>query len=343
MTLLGAIERRMSAMPALFLEPHRSAFRLFNGFTEGDPSLSVELFARCAVLYDYSDSPEGDPVKARAVCEVLCARFSWIECVLWKRRKANDPSLRNGVLLRGERSQLPSHIEEGEGSPVRYAVDLMLNRDASFYVDTASLRAWLRRSCKGRSVLNTFAYTGSLGVAAFAGGARRVVQVDRSAKFLALAKKSYVLNGWSEPSRADLIVDDFFRAVGRLKAQSLLFDDVIVDPPLFSRSNAGTVDLESEPLRLLDKVQPLVAHGGRVILVNNALFLSGERWMDAIAARCAKGYLSVREVIEVDRCSRGWATETARAWPADPAPFVHPTKIVVLDVRRKDGRVSNVR
>ncbi|MFO0562650.1 MAG: class I SAM-dependent methyltransferase [Polyangiales bacterium] len=343
MTLLRAIERRESLHPALFHEPHTSALRLFNGFTEGDPSLSVELFARCAVLYDHSASPDGDPAKARAACEALCARFSWIECVLWKRRSAEEPSLRNGFLLRGERSQLPSHIEEGEGSLVKYAVDLMLNRDASFYVDAASLRAWLRRSCEGRSMLNTFAYTGSLGVAARAGGASRVVHVDRSAKFLALAKKSFALNGWAEPSRSDLIVDDFFRAVGRLKAQSLLFDDVIVDPPFFSHSDAGTVDLEAEPLRMLDKVQPLVAHGGRVVLVNNALFLSGERWMEAIRSRCAKGYLSVREVIDVDPCSRGWATETASAWPADPAPFAHPTKIVVLDVRRKDERRSNVR
>jgi len=340
MTLLRAIERRESAMPALFDEPHTSALRLFNGFTEGDPSLSIELFARCAVLYDYSASPDGDALKARAACELLCARYPWIECVLWKRRNAEEPSVRNGFLLRGERAQLPSHVEEGDESPVKYAVDLMLNRDASFYVDAGALRAWLRRSCEGRSVLNTFAYTGSLGVAARAGGASRVVQVDRSAKFLALAKKSFALNGWAEPSRSDVIVDDFFRAVGRLKAQSRLFDDVIVDPPFFSHSTAGTVDLEAEPLRMLDKVQPLVAHGGRVVLVNNALFLSGERWMEAIRSRCAKGYLSVREVIDVDPCSQGWPTESASAWPADPAPFAHPTKIVVLDVRRKDERRS---
>ncbi|MCK7505726.1 MAG: class I SAM-dependent methyltransferase [Desulfobacterales bacterium] len=36
---------------------------------------------------------------------------------------------------------------------------------------------------RGRSVLNTFAYTGSLGVAAMAGGAVRVTQTDRNRQF----------------------------------------------------------------------------------------------------------------------------------------------------------------
>lgn len=341
MTLLRAIEWRESEHAALFTEPHTSALRVFNGFTEGDPSLSVELFARCAVLYDHSASPDGDGAKARSVADELTRRWPWLDCVLWKRRNAEEPSVRNGFLLRGERAKLPSFIEE---SSVKYAVDLMLNRDASLYVDAASLRAWLRASCEGRSVLNAFAYTGSLGVAARAGGASRVVQVDRSAKFLALAKKSFALNGWAEPSRSDVIVDDFFRVVGRLKAQSLLFDVVVVDPPFFSHSTSGTVDLESDPLRMLDKAQPLVAHGGQVVLVNNALYLSGERWMEAIRSRCAKGYLSVREVIDVDERSRGRAMDgSTSAWPADPAPFAHPTKIVVLDVRRKDERRANVR
>lgn len=37
-------------------------------------------------------------------------------------------------------------------------------------------------------MLNTFAYTGSLGVAACAGGTRRVVQVDLNRRFLDLAR-----------------------------------------------------------------------------------------------------------------------------------------------------------
>jgi 23S rRNA (cytosine1962-C5)-methyltransferase len=338
MQLQRALAWRESEHPELFAAPHDAAFRAFNGFTEGDPSLVVELFGTCAVLYDHSPSPDGDAARVRAACDALFARYAWLETALWKRRRAEEPALRNGFLLRGERAALPTSVREGA---VKYAVDLMMNRDASLYVDASSLRAWLARESAGRVVLNAFAYTGSLGVAARAGGAKRVVQVDKSAKFLALAKKSYALNGYGEPARDELVVDDFFRVVGRLKARSALFDLAVIDPPFFSQSDAGTVDLAADPLRMLDKLQPLVGHGGRIVLVNNALFLSGAQWMSAIEGRCAKGYLSVREVLSVDALSLGRAADGASAsWPADPAPFTHPTKIVVLDVRRKDGRAA---
>jgi 23S rRNA (cytosine1962-C5)-methyltransferase len=321
-----------------------TVFRAFNGFVEGDPSLVLEVFGRCLLIHDHSDNPEGDIAKARAAADEVCARWPWIDVALWKVRRADEPMLRNGRLLLGERAALPkSVVEEG----VSYAVDSMVNRDASFYCDTAALRAWLRRESEGRSVLNAFAYTGSLGVAARAGGAARVVQVDRSAKFLAMARESWTLNGWGEVARNDLIVDDFFAAVGRMKSRSMLFDTIVVDPPFFSQSTAGKVDLVAEPLRMLDKVQPLAAHGAVIALVNNALFLSGAAWMEALRARCEKGYLSIRATIDVDPWSRGRLPEGADrssiAWPSDPAPFVHPTKMVLLDVRRKDERTSNVR
>ncbi|MBL8678111.1 MAG: class I SAM-dependent methyltransferase [Myxococcales bacterium] len=324
------------------LDASTTVFRAFNGFVEGDPSLVLEVFGRCLVIHDHSDLPDGDAVKARAASDEVRARWRWIDTVVWKARRAEEPALRNGRLLRGERATLPAEVRE---DGVCFAVDLLLNRDASLYCDTASLRAWLRRESAGRSVLNAFAYTGALGVAARAGGASRVVQADRSAKFLALAKRSFALNGWGEIDRRDLVVDDLFRVIGRMKSQSLLFDTIVVDPPFFSQSSAGTVDLVAEPLRMLDKVQPLAAHGGAIVLVNNALFLSGAQWMDALRARCEKGYLSIRTAIDVDAWSLGRVVDRGQksAWPSDPAPFVHPTKIVVLDVRRKDERPANVR
>jgi len=45
-----------------------------------------------------------------------------------------------------------------------YAIDLTLNQDASFYLDTRNLRKWISESMKDKTVLNAFAYTGSLGL-----------------------------------------------------------------------------------------------------------------------------------------------------------------------------------
>ena len=80
--------------------------------------------------------------------------------------------------------------------------------------------------------VNMFAYTGSLGVAALAGGVTRVVQADRNRKFLALAENSAALNGFPK-ERHEVRAEDFFTTAAHFKRNGELFDCVIVDPPFF--------------------------------------------------------------------------------------------------------------
>ena len=93
---------------------------------------------------------------------------------------------------------------------------------------------------------------------------------------------------------------------------------------------------------LVGKVRPLVGHEGRLIVVNNAVFVSGEAFSEQLAAMCADGYLAWEETIAVPADCVGYADasrgDVASAWPTDPAPFGHPTKIAVLRARRKDSR-----
>jgi 23S rRNA (cytosine1962-C5)-methyltransferase len=84
-------------------------------------------------------------------------------------------------------------------------------------------------------------------------------------------------------------VGDFFRIVGKLKANGTLFDCIFLDPPYFSTSERGRVDLFANSTRLINKVRPLVAHQGFLITVNNALFLSGEAYYQELQGICSDG------------------------------------------------------
>ena len=97
---------------------------------------------------------------------------------------------------------------------MRYAIDLQLNQDASFYLDTRELRLWAQKNLANKTVLNLFAYTGSLGVAAMAGGAKRVIQHDQQRRYLNIAKTSYTLNGFPI-NKEDFIVSDFWGLTSR--------------------------------------------------------------------------------------------------------------------------------
>jgi 23S rRNA (cytosine1962-C5)-methyltransferase len=183
-------------------------------------------------------------------------------------------------------------------------------------------------------VLNTFAYTGSLGVAALAGGASRVVHLDRSRVFLNVAKASYTLNGFPI-HKADFRTGDFFTQVSHLKRAGERFDCVFVDPPFFSTTGRGTIDLVHASHRVINRVRPLINDGGYLVAINNALFVSGAETVKTLEDLCADGYLSIEELIPVPPDFTGYPRTIARTPPVDPAPFNHSTKIAVLRVRRK--------
>ncbi len=323
------LDRALRAREHLEDSRHENALRLFNGFLEGCPDLAVDLYAATAVLHDYARDAKRGRALADAAVELLHDRFPWLRAIILKRRYGSSTEAKRGRLVLGE--LLDQRVcEDG----VWYAVDLVRSQDASLYLDTRELRRWARQNLKDKTVLNTFAYTGSLGVAARAGGARRVVQIDRNRNSLNLAKASNTFNGFSL-SAQDFLAGDFFPLVSTLKRAGEFFDCVFLDPPFFSETAKGTVDLAKNCARLINKVRPLIADGGRLVAVNNALYVSGRAYMETLQTLCADGYLKIEELVPVPEDFTGFP-ETRRGSPVtDPAPFNHSTKIAVLGVRRK--------
>jgi 23S rRNA (cytosine1962-C5)-methyltransferase len=136
-------------------------------------------------------------------------------------------------------------------------------------------------------------------------------------------------------SKMRLVAANFFSQAAAFKRSGTLFDCVIVDPPFFSTTNKGVVDLANESARLINKARPLVKDGGRLIVINNALYLSGAQFMQTLEKLCASGYLAIDALLPVPPDITGFAETIQSAAPADPAPFNHPTKIVILSVKRK--------
>ena len=271
--LLG---RAIDVRASFFDARHESAFRLFNGFMEGSPELVIDLYGSTLLLHNYADDPAQGNMAVRQASRFLQKQLPWLRAGVVKTRNAKTQEEKRGQLLFGEKAD--SKIKE---YGVWYAIDLMMNRDASLYLDTRNLRKWLIENMYGKTVLNAFAYTGSLGVAALAGGASRVVQHDRNRQFLNLAKTSYTLNGFPIHKR-DFISEDFFPLIGNLKRSNQRFDCAVIDPPFFSTTSKGKVDQVNQSARLINKVRPLIHDGGLLIAINNALFVSGKQYLQTL-------------------------------------------------------------
>ena len=332
--ITGAIQKRIDSNLLRLSDgsaaaEYTGACRLFNGFTEGDKSLAIDLFGSTVVIHDY-----GTKLSVKSLTDMLRQELPFIRAVLWKKRNGSN---KNGILLHGGQDDLCSQIcEHG----VNYAIDLTLNQDCGFYSDTRHLRRYLLENAAGKTVLNTFAYTGSLGVAAFAGSGEHVVQTDLSDRFLALADRSYPLNsvgnaGTDERGTVEHVAGDFFPVTAAMRKAQREFDIVILDPPYFAETSKGTVDLVRNPLGVIRKVRPLVSDGGILIAVNNALRLSGRDFLTAVDSVCDGHYLCREQIIEIPDDFTGYNTADD-VWQISPYPFNHPTKIVVLRCRRKN-------
>jgi len=326
-TFISLLEKAIDARKSLFDAEHQSAFRLFNGFSDGYPDLVVDLYSSTLLFHNYADAVERGMALVHEAQNFLLGQLSWLHAGIVKTRNGKTQEEKRGTLLFGEK---PDRKIQEHG--VWYAIDLTMNRDASFYLDTRNLRQWLINNMQGKTVLNTFAYTGSFGIAALAGGASQLAQLDLNRQSLDLAKESYTLNGF--PVRKnDFIAADFFPAIRQFKNRRQTFDCVLIDPPFFSTTSKGTVDQEKDSARLINKVRPLINDGGYLVAINNALYVSGQEYMQTLEALCKDGYLKIKELIPVPQDFVGYNNIGTPI--TDPAPFNHSTKIAVLGVKRK--------
>jgi 23S rRNA (cytosine1962-C5)-methyltransferase len=327
--LESLIESAINFRAALFDEKHEAAFRLFNGFTEGKPNLVVDLYAKTLVIHNYAEQPDQGFSSVLTAQNFIPTKLPWIQAIVVKTRHSPDAEEKKGKLISGE---TPDRKVRENG--IWYAVDPMLNRDASLYLDTRNVREWATKNLKGKAVLNTFAYTGSLGVAALAGGASRVIQLDLNRNFLNVGKTSYTLNGFPI-NKKDFQAGDFWPQINRMKAANERFDCVFLDPPIYSATKKGVVNLAESYTRVINKVRPLINNDGYLVAINNALFFSGPDYLKELKEVCADGYLSIEEHIPVPTDFVGHEGVVPLKNIADPAPFNHSTKIVVMKVRRK--------
>ncbi len=328
MSVIKFLQPALAQRTPLFDAKHETAFRLFNGFAEGFPQLVVDLYAQTLVLHDYTKAPLGHPQVIEEAVDFYKTELPWIKSAIVKIRHSETPAGRNGTLIMGKKR---NHWVREHG--VRYSIDLLMNRDASFYLDTRLLRKWIIENSDNQRVLNTFAYTSSLGVAAQAGGAHSVLHTDLNQKFLNVAKVSYTLNEFPLDKKA-FQSGDFWVHMQRLKRADAIFDMVILDPPFFSETSRGTVDMAKNTTKLINKVRPLVADGGYIVAINNSLFYSGADYMQALESLTKGGYVEIERTIDV---GEDFVASDTIQWVTDPAPFNHSTKIAILKIRHNPG------
>src|SRR5512140_2561885 len=129
--LTELLDRCLVARAVLFDPLHESAFRLFNGFTEGLPALTVDIYASTAILTNYADPPEAGENPVVSALLFLQERLPWIRTGILKTRNSKLPEEKRGKIVFGA---LPAQKVREHG--VWYAVNPVMHQDAGLYLDT---------------------------------------------------------------------------------------------------------------------------------------------------------------------------------------------------------------
>lgn len=152
-------------------------------------------------------------------------------------------------------------------SGLKYQLALDRNQNHGFFLDMKPGRDWIRANATGKRVLNLFAYTCSLSVAAIAGGAESVVNLDMASNALSTGRKNHQLNfEQSLCRRASYLPHDLFKSWGRL-VRGAPYDLIVIDPP----SNQGSsFYAEKDYPKILRRLPELLTPDSQILACLNA-------------------------------------------------------------------------
>lgn len=316
-----AFERAWQWREARGLLAESAALRVFHGPGEGTgalKSVSVDRFGAHAWVTLWEEQSEGAALRAfdatvRGPLCVFLKEHAFESAVLLYRPLKGVPE--NPSVLMGTPPTDRFEVTEGRA---KFWIQLLDAKHPGLFLDHAPLRQWLMARCQGLRVLNTFAYTGSLSIAAGLGGAAHVATLDLSRPTVKWAEENGVLNGLSG-DRARWIYGDVFEWLPRLKKEigqgkNTLYDMVILDPPSFSRGEKGSFstakDLPELHMLALDVLSP---GGVLVTSINSAQIPWAAFERDLLAAAQKSGRrLQVLERLEQPETFPHWLTESSR-------------------------------
>lgn len=284
------------------------AYRLFHGSVEGAHGLTIDRYGDLLLVQSFHA-----PVGAEALEEIDAFYRAHMPAMV---RVYNDRSAPNSRIANRlspeqlEQAQRPFAVSE---SGVRYLIQARhAGQDPWLFLDLRAGRRRVMQEAAHKSVLNLFAYTCGVGIAAAKAGARHVVNIDFAESSLAVGKENARLNDL--PIRPRFVQSDAFAAMRQYaglgqasvvrgkrlppfpKLEPQAFDLVFLDPPRYAKSPFGVVDLINDYPALFKPALLATAAGGTLVCCNNVASVERDVWADQLQRSAAKAGRPIHEL-----------------------------------------------
>lgn len=208
--------------------PATTCYRLVHGEGDSLPGLVVDIYGQTAVIQCHSVGM----YRARMeIAQAIRATYGERIAAIYDKSSQTLPFKADlGAVdgyLWGHADPSQAVLENGQ----RFLVNWEKGQKTGFFLDQRENRELVKRYARGRTVLNTFCYTGGFSVYALSGGAREVVSVDSSERAVALATENMRLNFGPDAAHTEIAADavEYLRDIGHR------YDLIILDPPAFAK------------------------------------------------------------------------------------------------------------
>lgn len=260
-----------------FSNPHTTAFRVFNGNGDGIDGLTIDFFDGYYLITWYKESVYEEKEKIVKSLK-LAPKYKGI----YQKKRFDTKAMYlddKEDFVCGTKAPEPLIVKEND---INFAIYLDDGAMVGIFLDQREVRKTIRdKYALGKTVLNTFSYTGAFSVAAALGGAIKTTSVDLANRSLPKTQEQFSINN-IDLKKQDIIVQDVFSYFKYAVKQKLSFDLVVLDPPSFARSKKITFSVAKDYTKLLKEAIQITSKDGVIVASTNHSRTSMARFRDFV-------------------------------------------------------------
>lgn len=171
----------------------------------------------------------------------------------------------------------------------KFMVDWVQGQKTGFFIDQRDNRSLLSKYANGKSILNTFCYSGGFSVYALQAGASLVHSVDSSVKAIDLTNQNVKLNncaGKHESFSSDVF--DF------MKTSKEEYDIIVLDPPAFAKAQSARHHAIQAYTRLNQAAFKKIKKGGIVFTFSCSQVVDREMFTGAVTSAAIDSHRNIK-------------------------------------------------
>ena len=241
------------------------AYRLYDGDIP-EFNVAIDVYGEYLVIQEYAAPKTIEEQKAKQRLQ---------EVIYWAPKVLDIPT--DKVILKTRAKQKGSNqyqrIDKSKQSltinehGAHFKINLWDYLDTGLFLDHRKTRQIVAKKSQGKTLLNLFAYTGSISVQAAVHGASAITTVDMSNTYLNWAQDNFLLNKLSGHKYQFIQAD----CLDWLKTNTTKFDIIFIDPPTFSNSKRmeDSFDVQRDHIVLIADALKSLNRGGEIFFTNN--------------------------------------------------------------------------